>query len=640
MKILNLGILAHVDAGKTSLTERLLYNNGVIHTLGSVDTGNTQTDSLALEQKRGITIKSAVVSFNVGDLKINLIDTPGHPDFIAEVERALSVLDAVVLVISAVEGIQPQTRILMRALKRMRIPTIIFINKMDRMGARSDELVSDIKAKLFSGVIVMNEVADMGTRDVRVRPHAFDAAFMSELSNQLSRMEVSPIYYGSAIQGVGVNELTSALELLFSPNVASNLGEKLSASVFKIDRGTRDEKIAYLRMYSGELRVREYVTLRRTQVSGEVTEVEAKITALQTFQDGATIDTDVARAGEIVKTWGLSEAAINDYVGELPVRSKNHAHFTRPSLEVVVSPMNQSDAPKLFTALTRISEQDPFVEIRRRVRDNVLSVRICGEVQKEVIEDTLHETYGIPVTFSETSTICIERPNGTGEGVEIGVQGDPYLGTIGLHIEPAEVGSGVHYQRAKDVLGTMPDAFFVAVEETVKATLEEGLYGWQVTDCVVTLIKTGYWPRQSHAHASFDKSMSSTAGNFRHMTPLALMAALKQAGVTVYEPMNRFELDIPQSTLSTVMQSLAAVEARLTDAPVPTGETIRLEGLLPARKTFAFERSIPDLTNGEGSFMTEFGEYQAALGAVPTRERTDNNPINREDYLKRISERV
>src|SRR5919106_4212907 len=138
---LNLGILAHVDAGKTSLTERLLYAAGVIDQVGRVDAGNTHTDTLDLERARGITIKSAVVSFVLGDLTVNLIDTPGHPDFIAEVERALSVLDGAVLVISAVEGVQVQTRVLMRALQRLDVPTLIFVNKIDRLGARDEELL-------------------------------------------------------------------------------------------------------------------------------------------------------------------------------------------------------------------------------------------------------------------------------------------------------------------------------------------------------------------------------------------------------------------------------------------------------------------------------------------------------------------
>src|SRR6184192_3863176 len=148
MSMLNLGILAHVDAGKTTLTERLLYAAGVIDEIGSVDDGNTQTDSLALERQRGITIKSAVVSFEIDDVTVNLIDTPGHPDFIAEVERVLGVLDGAVLVISAVEGVQPQTRLLMRALRRLQVPTLIFVNKVDRRGARYGSVLDAIRERL------------------------------------------------------------------------------------------------------------------------------------------------------------------------------------------------------------------------------------------------------------------------------------------------------------------------------------------------------------------------------------------------------------------------------------------------------------------------------------------------------------
>src|SRR6202047_2293438 len=162
-KTLNLGILAHVDAGKTTLTERLLYAAGAIDEIGSVDSGTTQTDSLALERQRGITIKSAVASFAIGDVTVNLIDTPGHPDFIAEVERALRVLDGAVLVVSAVEGVQPQTRILMRALQRLRVPTLLFVNKIDRRGADDERVLDAISARLTPAIVSMGSVRDVGT---------------------------------------------------------------------------------------------------------------------------------------------------------------------------------------------------------------------------------------------------------------------------------------------------------------------------------------------------------------------------------------------------------------------------------------------------------------------------------------------
>ncbi len=331
MQTLNIGILAHVDAGKTSLTERLLYNAGVITTLGSVDKGNTQTDTMVLERQRGITIKAAVTSFSVGDLKLNLIDTPGHPDFIAEVERSLRVLDAVVLVVSAVEGIQPQTRILFRALQRLHIPTVIFVNKIDRMGARDSALVKDIQNKLFPYVIAMNSIASIGTRQVQITErdsksftnelqdlladnseaflkHVFSnpesitlQACRNEMIEQIQQMLVCPVFFGSAIQGVGVQELTDALETYFVPLRTDD--KKLSAVIFKIERGVRGEKIAYARMYSGELRAHGQVKVGHPHTSDTFT---TKITGMQTFKNGEAVDTTFVNAGDIVKLWGLS----------------------------------------------------------------------------------------------------------------------------------------------------------------------------------------------------------------------------------------------------------------------------------------------------------------------------------------------
>src|SRR5918994_1584714 len=187
VSLLNLGILAHVDAGKTTLTERLLFAAGVIDEGGSVDAGSTQTDSLDLERQRGITIRSAVVSFVVGDTTVNLIDTPGHPDFIAEVERVLGVLDGVVLVVSAVEGVQPQTRVLMRTLQRLRIPTLLFVNKLDRRGADDERVLGELAERLTPAVVAMGSVTGLGTRECRFVPYgAADAAFPPRLAELLA----------------------------------------------------------------------------------------------------------------------------------------------------------------------------------------------------------------------------------------------------------------------------------------------------------------------------------------------------------------------------------------------------------------------------------------------------------------------
>jgi ribosomal protection tetracycline resistance protein len=329
VSLLNLGILAHVDAGKTSLTERLLHNAGVIDEIGSVDAGSTQTDSLALERQRGITIKSAVVSFAIGGVTVNLIDTPGHPDFIAEVERVLSVLDGAVLVISAVEGVQPQTRVLMRALRRMRLPTLLFVNKIDRGGADPDRVLRAIAEKLTPAIVPMNAVRDVGTRAatavrdaelpgrllsvLSTMDDALLAAYVRDGSVPFGRLRtalaartrqagVHPVFFGSAITGAGVDTLAGGITDLL-PSADGDPDGPVSGTVFKVERGPAGEKIAYARLFGGTLRVRD-------RLDGE-----QKVTAIGVFDRGGAVSRSSVHAGQIGKLWGLRDIRIGDPIG-------------------------------------------------------------------------------------------------------------------------------------------------------------------------------------------------------------------------------------------------------------------------------------------------------------------------------------
>jgi len=265
--MLNLGTLAHVDAGKTTLTERLLYAAGVIDEIGRVDDGTRQTDSLALERRRGITIKSAVVSFAVDGVTINLIDTPGHSDFIAEVERALGVLDAAILVVSAVEGVQSQTLLLFRALRRLRVPTVVFVNKIDRLGADERRVLDQIEQRLDTTVLAMNAPSGVGTKSAGVSLHDLDdpvfAAGAAEafgthddtivrcflegapvaphvlrraIVEQTAELHVLPLYFGAALTGVGVDDLLHAIPMLLRSADGDTAGLGSGAD-FKIERG-------------------------------------------------------------------------------------------------------------------------------------------------------------------------------------------------------------------------------------------------------------------------------------------------------------------------------------------------------------------------------------------------------------------
>jgi ribosomal protection tetracycline resistance protein len=640
-RMLNLGILAHVDAGKTTLTERLLYAAGVIRQPGRVDDGTTQTDTLALEQQRGITIKSAVVSFAIDHVTVNLIDTPGHPDFIAEVERVLDVLDGAVLVLSAVEGVQAQTPLLMRALQRLGVPTLLFVNKTDRRGADLDGVIEAVRERLTPAVVRM---------DVPLREHALPvlaenddallAAYVQDergiseerlrqqLAEQTGSGLVHPVFAGSARTGAGVEALMSGIAALLPAASGASEGHA-SGSVFKIERGLAGEKVAYARLFGGTVNVRDRLPFGRDR--------EAKVTAIRVFDHGGDVQRGSVAAGEIAKLWGLDEVRIGDAIGS--ARSGEHRHFAPPTLETVVAPRDSAERAALHVALGRLAEQDPLINLRLDERRHELHVSVYGEVQKEVIEATLLAEFEVEVEFRETTTICVERPLGTGAAVERIRRGDnPFLATVGLRIEPAPPGRGVRYTREVAVHGTMPPAFFRAVEDTVHETFREGLHGWEVTDCDVTLTHTGYYPRQSAAHQGFSKAMSSTGDDFRKLTPLVLMSALVEAGTVVCEPIHRFRLDVPEDTLPAAYTGLARLGA-VAETPATDGSWARLEGDIRAARMQELQRSVPSLTRGEGVLELAFSRYEPVSGEAPSRPRTDDNPLDRDEYLLRSAGR-
>src|SRR2546421_829162 len=438
MRRLNLGILAHVDAGKTTLTERLLYAAGVIDEVGSVDRGTTQTDTLALEQQRGITIKSAVVSFELDDLTVNLIDTPGHPDFIAEVERVLAVLDGAVLVVSAVEGVQPQTRVLMRALRRLRVPTLVFVNKTDRMGADVERVRRELVDRL--GIALGDDVEALAEHDDDLLGAYVDGALTKErlhdaAREQTARALVHPACAGSASTGEGIPELMQAIVDVL-PAAAGDAAAPLDAAVFKIERGANGEKVAYVRMFDGTMRTREKIG-------------EEKVTALAVFTSGSTPErAQQVVAGAVARVWGLASVQVGDRIGEHGTHVELR-EFPPPTLEAVIAARTFAERARLRTALAQLAEQDPLIDVRQNDELDELSVSLYGEVQQEVLEATLAREYGLDVVFSEATTICVERPRAAAHAVEIlNADTNPHSATVGLAIEPIRAGTGIEFRLA------------------------------------------------------------------------------------------------------------------------------------------------------------------------------------------------
>ncbi|WP_346012263.1 translation factor GTPase family protein [Streptomyces sp. SID3343] len=664
---LNLGILAHIDAGKTSLTERLLFDNGAVPELGSVDAGNTRTDSGDLERERGITIRSAVATFVTGNLRVNLVDTPGHPDFIAEVERALSVLDGAVLVLSAVEGVQAQTRVLLRSLRRMRLPTLIFVNKIDRAGARPESLLADIRSKLAPYIVPLSTVTDPGTVAARAVPsplsradvRARTAEILAEnddtllarlvdgsppsvpeledlLTAQTAAGLVHPVFFGSALTGEGTGELTAGIASFLRPPV-SDRRSPASGIVFAIERTADREKVAYLRLFSGRVGERQRVTFHRTNAGGDSSEVTGRITGLDVVggpertagadpRHGGTAGSRRLDAGSIARLRGFPGIRVGDRLGAA-TRPTGHVHFPPPSLETVVRPYRPGQEARLHAALTALADEDPLIRTRP-AGGGTTSVLLYGEVQREVIAARLLRDFGVEAAFDPVTPVCFERPTGVGEALtEMDRRGaHDFWATVGLRVEPAAAGSGVGFVRDVE-WGALPRAFHRAIEESARHTLQQGLYGWEVTDCTVTLVRARY------------RSPASTAADFRNLTPLVLMRALKVAGTRVHESCQSAEIEVPADALGPVVGFLGTIGADVTGSVEENAASWLVGADLPARVLPELTRALPGLTHGEGTVWSQPGGSRPVHGPIPLRERLDGNPLDRDAYLRFLADR-
>ncbi len=640
-RTLNLGILAHVDAGKTTLTERLLHLAGVVDEPGSVDSGTTRTDSLAIERRRGITIKTAVVSFPLAGGTVNVVDTPGHPDFIAEVERTLGVLDAAVLVLSAVEGVQPQTRILFRALQRLDVPTLLFVNKIDRSGASLDRTLAAIRARLTPDVLPMGVVAGSGSRVARfVRHRADDPAFRDRETVALAEHDddllaayvdgrpasptelgrgllaqtraglLRPVYAGCATTGAGVPDLVAGIADLV-PDAGTVADGPASGRVFKVERGVAGEKLAYVRMFDGALRVRQRIDLPDGRVG--------KVSGLAVHSAGAWGRVDRLVAGQVGRVAGLAAVRVGDGFGAA-ARAEPH-HFPPPTLEASVHALDPARGPALRAALAQLADQDPLIDARTD-DDGRAIVSLYGRVQQEVLGATLAEEHGIEVAFADAAVLHVERPRRTGEAVvRLNTDENPYQATIGLRIAPGAPATGIRFVTdapARDMplyLFDSAESFAGAIERHVRRGLARGRYGWRVTDCVVTLTECAYSTADGPPSR---RGPTSTSYDYRQVTPVVVHRALERAGTVVCEPVLRVTLEVPTQDAAGLHRLLGRWGAEVT-SQAGSGELTELEARLVATRLHELQRQLPDLTGGEGVLESRFDGYRPVRGRPVVR---------------------
>ncbi|MFM0682879.1 tetracycline resistance ribosomal protection mosaic protein Tet(O/W/32/O) [Streptococcus suis] len=634
MKIINLGILAHVDAGKTTLTESLLYTSGAIAELGSVDEGTTRTDTMNLERQRGITIQTAVTSFQWEDVKVNIIDTPGHMDFLAEVYRSLAVLDGAILVISAKDGVQAQTRILFHALRKMNIPTVIFINKIDQAGVDLQSVVQSIRDKLSADIIikqtvslspeiVLEENTDIEAWDAVIENNdkllekyiagepISREKLVREEQRRVQDASLFPVYYGSAKKGLGIQPLMDAVTGLFQP-IGEQGSAALCGSVFKVEYTDCGQRRVYLRLYSGTLRLRDTVALAGRE--------KLKITEMRIPSKGEIVRTDTAYPGEIV-ILADDTLKLNDILGnEKLLPHKTRIDNPMPLLRTTVEPQKPEQREALLNALAEIADTDPLLHFDIDTVTHEIMLSFLGKVQLEVICSLLEEKYHVGVAMKEPSVIYMERPLRKAEyTIHIEVPPNPFWASVGLSIEPLPIGSGVQYE-SRVSLGYLNQSFQNAVMEGVLYGCEQGLYGWKVTDCKICFEYGLYY------------SPVSTPADFRLLSPIVLEQALKKAGTELLEPYLHFEIYAPQEYLSRAYHDAPRYCADIVSTQIKNDEVI-LKGEIPARCIQEYRNDLTYFTNGQGVCLTELKGYQPAIGKFICQPRRPNSRIDKVRHM-------
>ena len=634
MKIINIGILAHVDAGKTTLTESLLYTSGAILELGSVDKGTTRTDTMFLERQRGITIQAAVTSFNWNDYKINIVDTPGHTDFITEVYRSLSVLDGAILVISAKDGVQAQTRILFHALQKMNIPTIIFINKIDQYGINLNNIYQNIKEKLSNDIIVMQNVTltpeisikniiDLDDWDPVISKNdkllekyiVGEKLTIQELTYEESRCvkkgSLFPIYHGSARNNIGTQQLIEAISNLFCSEMNENDSE-LCGRVFKIEYTDHKQRLVYLRLYSGTLHLRDTIILPEKK--------KVKLTEIYIPSNGEMIQTKTVCSGDIFIIPN-NTLRLNDIIGNeklLPCNVWNDK--TVPILRTRIEPIKIEEREKLLDALTEIADTDPLLRYYVDTITHEIIISFLGTVQLEVICSLLIEKYHINIRIEDPTVIYLEKPLQKADyTIHIEVPPNPFWASIGLSITPLPIGSGIQYE-SKVSLGYLNQSFQNAVREGINYGLEQGLYGWEVTDCKICFEYGVYY------------SPVSTPSDFRFLAPIVLEQALKKAGTQLLEPYLSFILFTPQGYLSRAYND-AQKHCAIIETSQSKNDEIIFTGHIPVRCINEYRNTLTLYTNGQAVFLTELKDYQIATCEPVIQSRRPNNRIDKVRHM-------
>ena len=602
MKNIVMGILAHVDAGKTTLSESMLYLSGTVRKLGRVDHKDAFLDTYALERDRGITTFSKQAVFSLGNKKVNLLDTPGHVDFSAEMERTLQVLDYAVLVISGADGVQGHTETLWKLLKLYNIPTFIFINKMDQQGTDQAALLSELKERLDEGCIAFGKeestetLEELAMTDEKVLDYFMEHESIrkEEICRLIQERRVFPCYFGSALKLEGVQELLYGFERYMEPYTGT---EEFGAKVFKISRDDKGERLTFLKVTGGKLVVKMPVNL---------VDKEEKVNQIRIYSGAKYETVNEVEAGGVCAVTGL----VSSYIGQgFGVEKGTAAPFLEPVLTYQMILPDGADTTKVLRELKQLEEEEPLLNIVWNPALEEIHVQLMGEVQTEILKTMIAERFHLDVEFGTGKIVYKETIKNSVVGVG---HYEPlrHYAEVHLKMEPLETGSGLVFDAdcSEDVLDRNWQRLILThLQEREHPGV---LTGSPITDMKITIVA-------GRAHLKHTEG-----GDFRQATYRAVRQGLKSAESILLEPWYSFVLEVPSDQVGRAMSDIGQMNGSFEGPEAEDKQgMVRLTGTAPASEMRDYQREVWAYTKGRGRITFTLKGYEPCHNAEEVIEQ-------------------
>lgn len=601
------GILAQVDAGKTTLSESILLSAGVLNKAGRVDKKDAFLDNYELERERGITIFSKQAEFSAFGKDFTLLDTPGHVDFSVEMERVLSVLDVAVLVISASAGVQTQVSVIWRLLKYYKIPTFIFVNKMDQQDTSKERVIAELKEKLDSNIISYvdrdddEKAYESFLEEVSLCDETVLETYMEtgkieikDIRKLIKNRSLFPAFFGSALKNEGVYEFLESFTTLITPPV---YGDEFSARVFKIARDEAGNRLTYMKLMGGSLLVREMIG-------------DEKVTGIRVYSGEKFENRDRVKAGEVCVVTGLKATKAGEGLGGL-LGSRIGSVLKQVMSYKVELPENEP-VHVFLPKIREISEEIPELSVKYSEEKKEITISLMGEVQTEVLKYLVKERYNVDIDFVEGHILYKETIADTVYGVG---HFEPlrHYAEVELRIEPAERGSGLSF--ASEV---SEDCLAINYQKLILSHLEEKEYkgvltGSPITDMKITLVA-------GRAHLKHTEG-----GDFRQATYRAVRQGLMQARSVLLEPFYDFKLEVPEDAIGRAMTDIGKMNGSFGSPENILGKAV-LTGKVPVSEISNYALELRAYTKGEGVLALTPSDYEICHNAEEVIETTGYYP--------------